>query len=72
MAVSPKIKPIATPATCDFNGTPASNIAKQQPHTVAIELLPQDSVINDSARIAYGKSSCDGIAGINALSAKLP
>mmetsp|Transcript_31208 Transcript_31208/g.52185 ORF Transcript_31208/g.52185 Transcript_31208/m.52185 type:complete len:228 (-) Transcript_31208:88-771(-) len=49
-AFSPRINPIATPATVDFKGTPASNMAIQQPHTVAILEEPQLSVINDSAR----------------------
>jgi hypothetical protein len=36
---------------CRYSGLniPASSMARQQPHTVAIELLPQDSVIRLSA-----------------------
>jgi hypothetical protein len=45
---------------------------KQPPHTLAIELEPCDSVINDSVRIVYGKSSIEGRVGINARSAKFP
>ena len=42
------IKPIATPATGAFNGTPASINARLVPHTVAIELEPFDSVISET------------------------
>jgi hypothetical protein len=45
------IRPIATPATCAFIGTPASISARQPPHTEAIELEePLDSVISDTTR----------------------
>jgi hypothetical protein len=30
------MSPIATPATDDFRGTPASSMARQHPHTVAM------------------------------------
>jgi hypothetical protein len=35
-ALSPRMSPIATPATDDLSGTPASSIARQHPHTVAM------------------------------------
>ena len=43
--------PIATPATEVVRGTPASNNAKQPPHTEAIDELAHDSVIKDSTRM---------------------
>ena len=42
---------MATPATDVVSGTPASNKAKQPPHTDAIDELPHDSVTSDSTRI---------------------
>ena len=38
------------PATGDFNGTPASISARDEPQTVAIEDEPFDSVISDTTR----------------------
>ena len=43
---------------------PASSMARLQLHTVAIELLPQLSVISDSALIVYGKSFAEGLYSI--------
>ena len=42
---------MATPATDVVSGTPASNNARQPPHTDAIDELPHDSVIKDSTLI---------------------
>ena len=66
------MRPIATPATGFTNGTPASSMAKEQPQTEAIDDEPQLSVMSDSALMAYGKSFMEGMAGISALSARLP
>ena len=38
------------PATGFFNGTPASIIESDAPHTLAIEDEPLDSVISDTMR----------------------
>ena len=67
-----RIKPIATPATCAFTGTPASIIARQPPQTEAIEDEPLDSVISETTRMLYAKSSALGNTGINARLAKRP
>ena len=48
---SSKIRPIATPATGDFSGTPASIIDSEPPQTDAIEEEPFDSVISDTTRM---------------------
>jgi len=40
---------------------------KHPPQTLAIDEDPWDSVIKDSTRIEYGKSSSDGKVGTNAL-----
>ena len=53
--------PIAIPATGVRMGTPASIRAMLDPHTEAIELEPFDSVISDTTRMTYGKSSREGI-----------
>ena len=39
------------PATGRFKGTPASISASEDPHTVAIEDEPLDSVISDTTRM---------------------
>ena len=44
-------RPIAIPATAALSGIPASIKAKLEPHTLAIELDPLDSVISDTTRI---------------------
>mmetsp|Transcript_974 Transcript_974/g.1383 ORF Transcript_974/g.1383 Transcript_974/m.1383 type:complete len:228 (-) Transcript_974:1527-2210(-) len=64
--------PIATPATGEDIGIPASIIPKQQAHTVAILELPSLCVTKDSARIVYGNSPSGGIAGRRALCARSP
>ena len=46
-----RIRPIATPATGAFTGTPASIIESDAPQTVAIELEPLLSVISETMRI---------------------
>ena len=51
---------MAMPETGRDTGTPASIIASEQPHTVAIEDEPFDSVISETRRIVYGNSSCFG------------
>ena len=52
--------PIAIPATGALIGTPASINDSEDPQTLAIELDPLDSVISDTTRIVYGKSSILG------------
>ena len=44
------ISPMAMPATGALIGTPASIIASEAPHTVAIEDEPLDSVISETTR----------------------
>ena len=48
---SPVIRPIAIPATCPLIGTPASIIARLEPHTLAIEVEPLDERISVTSRI---------------------
>ena len=69
---SPRMSPMATPATGVLSGTPESSIARQQPQTVAMEEEPQLSVIRLSVRMLYGKSSAEGRHATSALSARLP
>ena len=45
------IKPMATPATGAFMGTPASIMASEEPHTEAMEEEPLDSVISETTRM---------------------
>mmetsp|Transcript_19021 Transcript_19021/g.39143 ORF Transcript_19021/g.39143 Transcript_19021/m.39143 type:complete len:210 (-) Transcript_19021:888-1517(-) len=71
-SLSFKSIPIAIPATGFLIGTPESINARHPPHTLAIDEDPWDSVIRDSTRIEYGKSSSDGKVGISARSAKFP
>ena len=66
------MRPIATPATGAFSGTPASISDSEEPHTEAIDDEPLDSRMSDTTRIVYGKSSCDGIIGTSARSASAP
>mmetsp|Transcript_52280 Transcript_52280/g.111818 ORF Transcript_52280/g.111818 Transcript_52280/m.111818 type:complete len:313 (+) Transcript_52280:158-1096(+) len=70
--VSSRSKPMATPATLRESGTPAVSIARQPEQTEAIEEEPQLSVMRDSTRTVYWKSSSDGIDGRSARSARLP
>ena len=44
-------RPIATPATGAFTGTPASINARLVPQTLAIELEPFDSRISETTRM---------------------
>ena len=67
-----KIRPIATPATADFSGTPASIIDNEAPQTVAIDDDPLDSVISETIRIVYGKSELLGSTACNARHASFP
>ena len=60
------------PDTGRFNGTPASIIAKEQPQTVAMEEEPLDSIISETKRIVYGKSSGAGSTACRALQANFP
>ena len=46
-----RMRPIAMPAVGRFSGTPASISASEEPHTVAIEDEPFDSVISETRRI---------------------
>ena len=57
------IRPIAMPPICFLIGTPAAIKARDEPHTVAIELEPLDSVISDTNLRVYGKSSFFGNIG---------
>src|SRR5918999_6431479 len=66
------MRPIATPATGAFKGTPASISDSEEPHTDAIEDEPFDSRMSDTTRIVYGKSSIDGTTGTSARSASAP
>src|SRR5207237_4503922 len=66
------IRPIATPATADRSGTPASNKASDPPQTDANDDDPFDSRMSDTMRIVYGKSSNAGSTPCSARSARLP
>ena len=48
---------MAIPATCSFNGQPASMRASDPPQTLAIDDEPFDSIISDTIRTVYGNSS---------------
>mmetsp|Transcript_1994 Transcript_1994/g.7312 ORF Transcript_1994/g.7312 Transcript_1994/m.7312 type:complete len:280 (-) Transcript_1994:335-1174(-) len=65
-------RPIATPATTRFSGTPASSIAKHPAQTDAMEELPFDSVMLLSTRTTYGHDELSGMVGMSARSARLP
>ena len=45
------IRPIATPATGAFSGTPASIIASEPPQTDAIDDEPFDSRMSETTRM---------------------
>ena len=66
------INPIAIPATISLIGTPASNKERVDAQTDACEVEPFELSTSDTSLMAYGKSSCDGITGTNALSARAP
>src|ERR1041384_5930325 len=65
-------RPIATPATGAFNGTPASIIAKAPPQTVAIDDDPFDSVMSETIRIVYGNVVSSGSTASSARRARAP
>src|SRR4029077_19783726 len=65
-------KPIATPATGAFSGTPASINDNAAPQTVAMEDDPFDSKMSDTTLIAYGHSSWEGNTADTARSASAP
>ena len=44
----------------------------QDAHVEAIDVDPFDSNVSDTARIAYGNTSSEGITGRSALSASAP
>ena len=60
------------PATGAFSGTPASIMASEEPHTEAIEEEPLDSVISETTRTTYGKSSIGGLTAITPRLARRP
>ena len=60
------------PATCAFSGTPASIRLRQPPQTEAIDDEPFDSVISETTRIEYGKSSLVGNTATSARLARRP
>src|SRR5687768_8781170 len=66
------INPIATPATAERSGTPASKRASDPPQTEAIDEDPFDSRMSETIRIVYGKSSNAGRTLCRARSARLP
>ena len=63
---------MATPATGDFSGTPASIIDSEPPQTDAMDDEPLDSVISDTTRTVYGKSVAAGRTACSARHASLP
>src|SRR3974377_821224 len=65
-------RPIATPATDAFSGTPASIMLSEPPQTVAIDAEPFDSRMSDTTRITYGQSVSSGSTADNARSANAP
>ena len=65
-------RPIATPATGAFIGTPASISDSEVPHTLAMELEPLDSRISDTTRMTYGNVSMSGIIAATPRRARLP
>src|SRR4030088_646770 len=50
------MRPIATPATAERRGTPASKRANEPPQTDAMDDDPFDSRMSDTIRIVYGNS----------------
>jgi hypothetical protein len=46
-----RMRPIAMPAVGRFSGTPASISASDDPHTVAMDDEPFDSVISETTRM---------------------
>src|SRR6478672_9771317 len=71
--LSPSLtRPIAMPATGDFSGTPASIIARDDPHTDAIDEEPFDSVISETTRSTYGNASIVGLTACTPRLARRP
>src|ERR1041385_3041357 len=66
------MSPIATPATAERIGTPASNNESDPPQTEAIDDDPFDSRTSDTMRMVYGNSSNAGSTPWSARSARLP
>ena len=60
------------PATGLLIGTPASRSARTPPQTEAIEVEPFDSHTSLLMRMAYGKSSVEGMTGAMERSASAP
>mmetsp|Transcript_12740 Transcript_12740/g.53406 ORF Transcript_12740/g.53406 Transcript_12740/m.53406 type:complete len:299 (+) Transcript_12740:1166-2062(+) len=71
-ASSPRIRPIAMPATFLEMGTPASCSARHPAHTDAMEDDPLLSVMVLSRRTVNGNCSSGGMMGASARSARLP
>ena len=67
-----RTRPIATPATGAFKGTPASIMASEAPQTEAIEDEPFDSRISETTRTTYGNFSMSGITAKTPRRARLP
>src|SRR4026207_1716463 len=65
-------RPIATPATGAFSGTPASIIDSEDPQTEAMDDEPLDSKMSETTRTVYGDASIDGATGAGARSARAP
>src|SRR4029078_5397918 len=65
-------RPIATPATGAFRGTPASIIDNVPPHTVAIDDDPFDSVMSETILTVYGKPAPSGNTVSRARRARTP
>src|SRR5712692_4181807 len=65
-------KPIATPATGAFKGTPASSIDRAPPQTLAIDEEPFDSVMSETMRSVYGNVVSSGSTPSRARRAKAP
>ena len=63
-------RPIAIPATEDFNGIPACINARLAPQTLAIEEDPFDSRMSETMRTVYGDSASLGRTAEIARSAK--
>ena len=65
-------RPTEMPARVAVIGTPASIMAKQPPQTDAMEDEPFDSVMSETTRMVYGKSSGSGRMAKSERSARAP
>src|SRR3981081_3444460 len=65
-------KPIATPATGAFKGTPASIRGTDAPQIVAMDDDPFDSRMSETTRLAYGQLTSVGRPAETARSARAP